>query len=104
MPLLALPDQSRSVCKLTLSFRSRTPQGTLDASLLPTQAAVAKIAKIVSLLGLAQAIAEAAGRELELSHRPPTARWKLLWTQSASPRRVQTRKVVAAMGTTRERH
>lgn len=82
MPLLALPYQSHSVCKLTLSFRSRTPQGTLDASLLPTQAAVAKI---VPLLGLAQAVAKAAGRELELSHRPPTAGWKLLRTQSASP-------------------
>lgn len=101
MPLLALPYQSHSVCKLTLSFRSRTPQGTLDASLLPTQAVVAKI---VPLLGLAQAVAKAAGRELELSHRPPTAGWKLLLTQSASPRRVQTRKVIAAMGTTRERH
>lgn len=85
MPLLALPYQSHSVCKLTLSFRSRTLQGTLDASLLPTQAAVAKIAKIVPLLGLAQAVAKAAGRELKLSHRPPTARWKLLLTQSASP-------------------
>lgn len=78
----------------------QNPTGN-SASLLPTQAAVAKI---MPLLGLAQAKAKAAGRELELSHRPPTVRWTLLLTESASPCRVQTRKVIPAMGTTRERH
>lgn len=67
-PLLAaLPYQSHGVCKLTLLFRPRTPQGTRYARLLPTQAAVAKI---VPSLGLAQAPAKAAGRELELSRAP----------------------------------
>lgn len=67
-PSSLCPTNHTVSAELALLFLPRTPQGTLHARLLPTQAAVTKI---MPSLGLAQATTKAAGKELELCFTGP---------------------------------